>query len=123
MIQTRDDEIYNNLKTSIGFHRSGDHLNFVRHFGEPHHLFGSYTGIKTSDYAAIPVTREDHLEAEKDKSGFAIRNLHKLFSILIKRVEQLEAEVEDLADMIEEYQPRFNHKEAIKKIDYKFLDW
>ena len=90
MIKTCEDIIYNNLKTNIGFDKSESHLDFVRQFGEPHHLFGSYTGMKTSDYAVIPVTREQHIEAEKDKSGFAIANLHKLFGILIKRIKSLE---------------------------------
>ena len=90
MIQTRDDEIYNNLKTSIGFDRSASHLDFIRQFGTPHHVFGSYTGIKTSDYATIPVTPEEHKDADEHRSEFAIANLHKLFGILIHRIKQLE---------------------------------
>ena len=90
MIQTVEDEIYNNLKTNIGFDKSEGHLNFIRQFGEPHHLFGSYTGKKTSDYATIPVTRAEHDEAEADKSGFAIKNLYKLLDMLIKRIKFLE---------------------------------
>ena len=89
MIATVEDQIYNNLKNKIGFDKSEDHLNFVRQFGEPHHLFGSI-GIKTSDYGAIPVTRKEHLEAEKDKSGFAIKNLYKLIEMLIRRIKYLE---------------------------------
>ena len=96
MIQTRDDEIFNNLKTNIGFDRSRGHLDFIRQFGTPHHLFGSYTGIKTSDYAAIPVSTIEHLEAEKHKSEFAIANLHKLFGILIHRIKQQESVIKNL---------------------------
>ena len=47
MIATVEDQIYNNLKNKIGFDKSEDHLNFVRQFGEPHHLFGSI-GIRMS---------------------------------------------------------------------------
>ena len=96
MIQTRDDEIYNNLKTNIGFDRSKEHLDFIRELGEPHHLFGSYTGIKTSDYAVIPLSRGEHKEAEKHKSEFAIANLHKLFGILIHRIKQQEGIIKSL---------------------------
>ncbi len=93
MIATVEDEIYNKLKTNVGFDRSEDHLNFIRQFGIPHHIFGSYTGIKTSDYATIPVTPKQHEEAEKDKSGFAIKNLYRLIEILILRIKYLEEEL------------------------------
>ncbi len=96
MIQTRDDEIFNNLKTNIGFDRSKEHLEFIRAFGEPHHLFGSYTGIKTSDYACIPLSRTDHIEADKHRSEFAIANLYKLFGILIHRIKQQESIIKSL---------------------------
>lgn len=84
------DVLYNSIKSTIGFHRSKKHLKWLRELGEPHHLFGSYTGIKTSDYAAIPLTREQHNEAEKDKSHFAITHLHILIKILIRRIIELE---------------------------------
>ena len=94
MIKTKNDinsdVLYNSIKSTIGFHRSKKHLEWLRELGEPHHLFGSYTGIKTSDYAAIPLTREQHNEAEKNKSYFAVTHLHILIKILIQRIIELE---------------------------------
>jgi len=93
MIQTIKDQIYNKIKNNIGFDRSKKHLKWVKEkhpYCEPHHLFGSYTSKKTSDYAVIPVTRAEHEYAEKHKSEFAIENLHKLINILIQRIKELE---------------------------------
>ena len=83
--------LYIGLINTIGFHRSKKHLAFIRQFGESHHLFGSFSqSLKTSDYCTIPVTREEHQRAEKDKSAFAIANLGKLIKYLILRIEELE---------------------------------
>ena len=90
MIKTTEDIIYNRLKSRIGFDKSNKHLIWLRQFGEPHHLFGSYSGRKTSDYCAIPLTREEHDKAEKNKSEFAIDNLHILILTLQKRIKELE---------------------------------
>lgn len=90
MIKTTEDIIYNRLKSRVGFDRSNKHLQWVRQFGEPHHLFGSYSGRKTSDYCTIAVTREEHERAEKHKSEFAIENLHILIQYLQKRIRELE---------------------------------
>ena len=98
MIRTWKDELFNRIKDSIGFYVSGDHCKWLRETfpgREHHHLFGSYTGLKTSDYGRLPVTREQHINAEKDKSGFAIDNLHNLISILIKRIRFLEQKLKE----------------------------
>jgi len=93
MIKTVQDEVYNRLKTNIGFDKSKKHLKWVgsKNPGKVlHHLTGSYTGIKTSDYSVIPLTPEEHEKAERDKSNFAIENLHILIKILIERIKELE---------------------------------
>ncbi len=91
MIKTENDIIYNRLKNNIGFDKSKKHLAFIRQFGVPHHLFGSYSqSLKTSDYCTIPVTPEEHERAEKNKSDFAIENLHTLIHFLILRIKELE---------------------------------
>lgn len=91
MIKTTEDIIYNRLKDRVGFDKSNSHLTFIRQYGIPHHLFGSYSqSLKTSDYCTIPVTPEQHDFAEKNKSQFAIDNLHILIHYLIKRIKELE---------------------------------
>ena len=91
MIKTETDIIYNKLKNNVGFDRSKKHLTFIRRFGTPHHLFGSYSqSLKTSDYCTIPVTPEQHEIAEKNKSEFAIDNLYLLIYYLILRIKELE---------------------------------
>jgi len=91
MIKTETDIIYNKLKNNVGFDRSKKHLTFIRQFGTPHHLFGSYSqSLKTSDYCTIPVTPEQHEIAEKNKSEFAIDNLYLLIYYLILRIKELE---------------------------------
>lgn len=89
MIKTTEDIIYNRLKSKVGFDRSNKHLAWLRQFGEPHHLFGSYSGRKTSDYCTIPVTRAEHNLAELDKSGFAVANLYRLVYYLQLRIREL----------------------------------
>ena len=58
---------------------------------QQHHLLGSYSQkLKTSDYCSVPVTPEEHQEAEKDKSGFAIKKLPLLIEVLTKYILHLE---------------------------------
>jgi len=95
MIKTENDVLYNKIKHSIGFARSEKHINWLKKLypdREPHHLFGSYSqGLKTSDYCVLPLTREEHVEAEQNKSDFAINNLHKLIAVLCARIKELES--------------------------------
>jgi len=60
---------------------------------EGHHLFGSHTGSKTSDYFMLPLTRAEHEEAEKRKSEYAIEHLHESLNILQTYVKYLEGKV------------------------------
>ena len=95
MIQTTEDRIYNNLKTNVGFHRS---KKFKKWFHDEypdlqmHHVFGSYTGIKTSDLCSVPVDDKTHTYAEKHKSEFAIEFLPIMINIMQKRIICLENE-------------------------------
>lgn len=57
---------------------------------ETHHLFGSHTGSKTSDYFILPLSRLEHEEAEKRKSEYAIEHLHESLNILQTYVKFLE---------------------------------
>lgn len=57
---------------------------------ELHHILGSQTGIKLCDYLVKPVTREQHLYAERNKSDFAIDNLHTSLNILFEYISELE---------------------------------
>ena len=97
MIKNSDDIVYNSLKNKIGFDRAKNHLQWVGKNNpgkQLHHLFGSYSqSLKTSDYAVVPVTAEEHQKAEKDKSGFAIEKLPVLFNILVNRIKFLESQL------------------------------
>ncbi len=85
MIKTVEDEIYNNLKTNVGFHRS---KKFKKWFHneypemEMHHVFGSYTGIKTSDYCSVPIGHKDHTYAEIHKSESAMVFLPDMINVM-----------------------------------------
>lgn len=94
MIKTENDVIYNSLKNKVGFEKDAAYLRFIRetYHQTPHHLFGSFSQkLKTTDYTAIPVTEEEHREAELDKSNFAIKNLWKLIRTLIAYIQYLKA--------------------------------
>lgn len=88
--------IYIRLKDNLDKHKSKQYLNWVRK-GFPslelHHLFGSHTGSKTTDYMILPLTREEHQLAELMKSEFAIDNLHIALNILQTYVKYLESKV------------------------------
>ncbi len=93
MIKTTEDIIYNNLKTSAGFHRSKKfrHWFHEEYPGtEMHHVFGSYTAIRTSDYCSIPVNRAGHVYAERHKSEAAIEFLPKMINVMQKYIMYLE---------------------------------
>lgn len=95
MIKSTEDIIYNRIKNSIGFHRSKKFMKFIGDQNPSkilHHCFGSYSqSKKTSDYTVIPLTPEEHEKAEKDKSQYAIDNLHIILKQLIDYIEKLEA--------------------------------
>ena len=85
--------LYNNLKDSVGFHRSKKFKDWFRKEypnSEIHHLLGSYTSIKTSDYCSVPVSRDEHQFAEENKSDFAIDNLGLMLRVMIKYIRYLE---------------------------------
>lgn len=94
MIKSSEDIIYNSLKNKAGFHRSKKFKDWFHKefpYMQQHHLFGSYSQkLKTSDYCSVPVTPAEHEEAEKDKSGFAIKNLPLMIEVLIKYIKYLE---------------------------------
>jgi len=93
MIKNKEDEIYNRIKDNIGFEKS---KKFKKWFHaeypgkQQHHGCGSYTGIKTSDYFSIPVTAEEHAQAEKDKSKFCIDNIHVFILVMKNYIKFLE---------------------------------
>lgn len=94
LIKTSNDILYNRLKNSVGFDKSKKfkkwfHENYPGR--EMHHLFKSYSqSLKTSDYCSVPVTREEHLIAEKNSSDYAIDNLHIMIKVMIKYILFLE---------------------------------
>ena len=93
MLKSENDILYNQIKNVVGFDKSRKHLSWLgnKNPGKVlHHLFGSYTGKKTTDYATIALTIEEHEQAERDKSNFAIEHLHVLIKNLIDRIKELE---------------------------------
>ena len=87
-----DKGLYKRLRNLPVF-RSKQYLQWVKEKypeKERHHLIGSMTGIKLNDYLLIPLTHSEHLEAEKNKSDFAIDNLHLSLKLLFEYVKELE---------------------------------
>ena len=99
MIKTIEDRIFNACKTGVGFCRSKKFKDWF-HKEYPgmqmHHLFGSYTAIKTSDYCSVPVTAQEHEYAEKHKSEFAIDRLPLLFQVITKYILYLEEKLKNV---------------------------
>jgi hypothetical protein len=96
MIRNSEDELYIAIKNKIGFDKSKKFKDwFHKEFPgmEQHHGCGSYTGIKTSDFFSMPVTRQQHELAEKDKSGFCIQNLPMFIVTMIKYIRFLESQL------------------------------
>ena len=98
MIKTELDILYNACKHQVGFERS---KRFVEWFHqefpdkELHHCFGSYSQtLKTTDHCAVPLTREQHIEAEKDKSGMAIEYFPLMLTTMIRYIKHLEQQLE-----------------------------
>lgn len=85
-------DLFISIKNTIGFHRA---VHFMKWFHEkypamdPHHPFGSYGKLKTSDYCCIPVTRIQHT-LEADNYEFAINNINMIFKIHIEYIQYLE---------------------------------
>ena len=96
MIKTKEDILFNGCKNVVGFDRS---KRFKKWFHEKypdmeqHHGLGSYTGIKTSDYCSFPLTHKQHKEAEKDKSGWFVKCLPLMLTVMIAYIKHLEGEI------------------------------
>lgn len=95
MVKTELDILYNGLKNTVGFHRSKKFKDwFHKQYQNKvmHHAFGSYSqSIKTSDYCSIPVTEEQHNQAEKDKSAFAMAHLGEMINTMQDYIIYLES--------------------------------
>ena len=93
MIKTDNDILFNACKNVVGFDKS---KKFKKWFHEKyqdsiqHHVFGSYTGIKTSDYCSVPLTVRQHDIAEKCKSDYAVNCFPLLLTVLISYIKHLE---------------------------------
>jgi len=99
LIKSLEDILFNACKNKVGFYRS-EYFKIWFHKEYPdmiqHHLLGSYTSIKTSDYCSIPVTHQQHQIAESDKSQFAIDNLPLMLQAMIKYIIHLENKIKEL---------------------------
>jgi len=94
MIKTDNDILYNACMNVVGFDRSQKFRKWFheRYNMQQHHIFGSYTGIKTSDYCSIPLTPKQHEKAEKDKSNYAVSCFPLLLTVMIAYIKFLEGE-------------------------------
>lgn len=112
MIQSKEDIIFNACKNKVGFYRSQKFKDwFHKKYPdkEMHHLFGSYTAIKTTDFCSVPVEKKHSTsKAETDKSQFAIDSLPLLLEVMIAYILYLESE-----NSILEKRPK------IKEIEWK----
>ena len=95
MIKTENDRIYNRIRNNLGFYKSPKFNKWLHKTYpglEQHHGCGSIGSIKTSDYFSVPLTREEHIKAEKDKSNFCIDNIQKFINIMQEYIIYLEGE-------------------------------
>jgi len=93
MIQTDNDILFNACKTVVGFDKSKKFKKWFHEkypYMQQHHIFGSYTGIKTSDYCSVPLTTRQHDKAERDKSNYAVNCFPLLLTVLISYIKYLE---------------------------------
>jgi hypothetical protein len=93
MIKSEKDILFNRCKNAVGFYKSDRFKQWFKQEYpgyDPHHIFGSFTSIKTTDLCTIPLTRQQHEFAEKHKSEFAFNHLHILLQVLIKYIKHLE---------------------------------
>ena len=102
--------LFNNLKNNIKPYKSKRFLYYmaVRNPGkEIHHLLGSYSSLKGTDFLTIPVTRAEHQLAEKNKSEIGIANLSEAINFLLDYMVTLEiTTMEDALEIqtMEDYQ-------------------
>lgn len=86
--------LYKHLKENLKIYKSEKFKKwFKRKYPDKdlHHIFGAGgIALKTSDYFAIPLTRETHGKAEKDKSFYAIENLCLCLNILQEYIHETE---------------------------------
>lgn len=89
---TEEKAIYLNLRHHLKPFRSKQYMDWLhkKHGKELHHLFGSFTAHKTSDYFVLPVTRGQHELAERNKSEFAINHLAECLNHLQEYIQELE---------------------------------
>lgn len=55
---------------------------------ELHHLLGSMGSLKLNDFLVVPVTREEHLKAERNKIQFFEDNLAKCLNLIFEYLEE-----------------------------------
>lgn len=89
--------LYLRLKNSIGFDKSKQFMDWFHNeypTKDPHHLWGSYGSIKTTDYTCVPVSRIEHSTMECEWQ-WAIDNLPLVFTTMIKYIKYLEKKVSE----------------------------
>ena len=98
MISSKPEDIlFNRCKNAIGFDSSEEYRKWFKDTFpeyEQHHIFGSYTSLKTTDYCSMPLTREQHIFAENHKSEFAFTHYHIMLQTMISYIKHLEKRLE-----------------------------
>ena len=107
---------YLKYKDQVGCDNVPDYLKYAHHlypYSDLHHLFGSYTAKKTTDYLIIPLSRTEHQIVEKKKSDYAFEFLPKSIGLLkaycnlkLKRPE------------VNEFSQEINLEEVIKLLNF-----
>jgi hypothetical protein len=92
--QVKESEILYKQLRNLQSRKSGKFKKWIKKEypgKDMHHLLGSMTGIKLNDYLLLPLTRTEHMKAEKSKIEFAVDNLPKSLNILFDYIEYLES--------------------------------
>ena len=78
---------FNHLKNTIQPVKSIKYLEYLKSKfpdRELHHILGSYTGMKGTDFLIYPCTHKEHEHAEKNKSQFGIEVISSSINLLIE---------------------------------------
>ena len=89
--ETMKEILYKQLR-NLPCYKNADYLKWLRERNPDktiHHLIGSMTGIKLNDYLLIPLTIQEHEEAERHKIEFCIDNLHIALNNLFEWVNTI----------------------------------
>ena len=98
--------LYDRLRHSIKpWHNKPFHgwVKFKNQDKDLHHLIGSMGALKLTDSLLMPLTREEHIKAEKDRHSYFMEGLPVAINLLQDYIIMLQGNIHKLNDELLTY--------------------